>query len=227
MNRDYFWQERYSDQPGLGEFLLRSLAASVRVALPVEVLAVTRTGGVEDVGTVDVQPLIDQQDAQGIRVTHAPCYSLPYIRFQCGANAVIIDPQPGDIGLAVFCDKDISSFMANRGARSAAGSRRIHSLSDGIYIASIITKAPVQYIRFHADGIEINSPMNITAIAPEVIVKAADRVRMETPRLEVTGEIKDRCDGDGKTMEEMRETYNQHTHPGDSGGTTGTPNQGM
>lgn len=29
------------------------------------------------------------------------------------------------------------------------------------------------------------------------------------------------------TMQGMRDTYNAHNHPGDSGGTTGTPNQGM
>lgn len=58
-------------------------------------------------------------------------------------------------------------------------------------------------------------------------VTAAAKVRMITPLLEVTGEIKDRCDSDGMTLDAMRNTYNSHTHPGDSGGTTGTPNQGM
>lgn len=56
---------------------------------------------------------------------------------------------------------------------------------------------------------------------------AATKVRMITPLLEVTGEIKDRCDADGMTLEAMRNTYNGHTHPGDSGGTTGAPSQGM
>lgn len=60
-----------------------------------------------------------------------------------------------------------------------------------------------------------------------VEVVAAAKVRMITPLLEVTGEIKDLCDTTGKTMSGMRSTYNGHTHPGDSGGTTGTPNQGM
>lgn len=60
-----------------------------------------------------------------------------------------------------------------------------------------------------------------------VEVVAAAKVRMVTPLLEVTGEIKDMCDTTGKTISSMRATYNSHTHPGDSGGTTGTPNQGM
>ena len=50
---------------------------------------------------------------------------------------------------------------------------------------------------------------------------------MVTPLLECTGEIKDRCNSDGRTMEDMRNIYDGHTHPGDSGGTTGAPNQVM
>jgi len=45
--------------------------------------------------------------------------------------------------------------------------------------------------------------------------------------LEVTGDITDHIDATGQSMAAMRSTYNGHTHPGDSGGTTGTPNQGM
>ena len=37
------------------------------------------------------------------------------------------------------------------------------------------------------------------------------------------GEVKDHTG----TMQAMRDTYNGHTHPGDSGGTTGNPNQEM
>ncbi|WP_188260877.1 phage baseplate assembly protein V [Azospirillum tabaci] len=61
----------------------------------------------------------------------------------------------------------------------------------------------------------------------ELVIKAAAKVRIETPLLEVTGEVRDRCDTGGRTMDEMRGVYDSHTHPGDSGGTTGAPNQGM
>lgn len=59
-------------------------------------------------------------------------------------------------------------------------------------------------------------------------VKNTPKVRFETQLVEVTGEVKDRCDSDGRTMEAMRETYNTHTHPeNDSGGPTSKPNQQM
>lgn len=62
----------------------------------------------------------------------------------------------------------------------------------------------------------------------QCIIKAEDKIRCETPLLEVTGEIKDRCDLDGQTMSDMREVYNIHVHPeNDSGGPTSIPNQQM
>jgi len=61
-----------------------------------------------------------------------------------------------------------------------------------------------------------------------ITITNTPEVRMETPLLEVTGEIKDRCDTDGRTMSGMREIYNGHTHPeNDSGGPTDEPNQAM
>ena len=59
-----------------------------------------------------------------------------------------------------------------------------------------------------------------------VTITGTPKLRVEAD-IEATGQIKDLCDGAGKTMSGMRDTYNSHTHPGDSGGTTGTPNQGM
>lgn len=66
----------------------------------------------------------------------------------------------------------------------------------------------------------------IDGAGKQVTITNTPKVRMET-ELEVTGEIKDMCDTTGKTMSGMRTTYNSHTHPGDSGGTTGNPNQDM
>lgn len=53
-------------------------------------------------------------------------------------------------------------------------------------------------------------------------------VRMETDRLECTGEIVDRCDSDGRSMEEMRTVHNGHTHhENDANGETDNPTQQM
>ena len=58
-------------------------------------------------------------------------------------------------------------------------------------------------------------------------VKAKTKVRIDSPKLECTGEIIDRIDSGGRSMSAMRAIYNGHTHPGDSGGQTGGPSGGM
>lgn len=60
-----------------------------------------------------------------------------------------------------------------------------------------------------------------------VTITDTPKVRMETALLEVTGEIKDKCDSSGKTMSGMRTIYNGHTHNDPQGGAVAAPNQGM
>lgn len=77
------------------------------------------------------------------------------------------------------------------------------------------------------DYIKLGRNRIIEVETTTLLVKASDKVRMETPLLEVTGEITDRCDADGKSMELMRTTYDIHTHPENNvnGGSTDTPTQ--
>lgn len=75
------------------------------------------------------------------------------------------------------------------------------------------------------DHILIDSVDRVVVRAPQVTIDA-DLTHI-TGDLDVDGEITDRAASDGRSMSGMRATYNSHTHPGDSGGTTGTPNQGM
>lgn len=228
MNRDFPFLERYSDQRGANAFMHREILLQARVCMPVKILAVTRDGDVDGVGTVDCQPLIDLLDHEGNAMKNAPIYGLPYIRLQAGGNAVIIDPQPGDVGIAVFCDRDISSFMANGGENSPPGSRRIHSLSDGVYVASIITQAPAQYIRFFDGGIEISSPVKITVGAPDVLVNAQTAEVVATTSAGVTAPVIN-LGASGQTLREFitsafQSLFNIHTHP-IPGGNSSPPNQ--
>lgn len=62
-----------------------------------------------------------------------------------------------------------------------------------------------------------------------VTITDTPKVRAETPMLECTGEIKDRCDTpQGRTMAAMRATYDTHVHPeNDEGGPTDPPTEAM
>lgn len=80
-----------------------------------------------------------------------------------------------------------------------------------------------QTIHLKRTGIEIASPTKITLTAPDVIIAASTAVTMTTPLVQASGDITDAT----RNMAEDRAIYNSHTHPGDSGGTTGTPNKDM
>lgn len=182
----------------------------------VRVIAVD-AGATGPVGFVDVVNLVQQLDANNQGIPNAPIYRLPYFRLQGGGNAVIIDPKVGDIGLASFAMRDITNVKKTR-QEGPPPSRREYDGSDGLYIGGFLNGAPSQYIHFLESGINVVSTGQITM--------DCTKLRVNAP-IEATGDITDRVDSTGLSMEGMRGTYNSHTHPGDSGGTTGTPNQDM
>lgn len=67
----------------------------------------------------------------------------------------------------------------------------------------------------------------------EIHFTCGTKVVMDTPRVEITGDllvagdITDNSGSNDSTVKDLRDTYNSHTHPGDSGGTTGAPNQSV
>jgi hypothetical protein len=153
-------------------FLVWSILARVRTMQPCKVLAVTNNGGVSPVGFVTLQPLVNQLDGYGNATPHGPIYNVPYFRLQGGANAIILDPQVGDIGFAGFADRDISSVKANKG-QANPGSKRQFSMADAVYMGGILNGTPTQYVQFNADGITINTPNNVTINAGGNIVATA------------------------------------------------------
>lgn len=137
-------------------FVIERLLNARATATLVQVKAVTNSPGqVTKVGQVDVLPLINQIDGNGNPTPHQIVHGLPYFRFQGGSNAVLCDPQIGDIGLAVFCQHDISNVKSNM-SQSNPGSRRRNDWADGIYFGLCIGGGtPNQYISFTNNGITI------------------------------------------------------------------------
>lgn len=138
----------------------------------VEVVAVTNSGGVSPVGFVDVRPMIAQVDAHGKGMEHATIYGVPYFRLQGGANAIILDPQVGDIGLACFASRDISSVKKTK-KRGNPATLRKYDYSDALYVGGMLNGTPSQYVQFSASGITIHSPNAVTLDAPNVSINAA------------------------------------------------------
>lgn len=159
-------QSGNDDTNGLN-FQIKQFMAKVWTSALVRVEAVTNDGGLSAVGSVDVTPLVHQINGIGAATPHAVIHGMPYFRIQGGANAMIMDPQVGDIGLAVICSRDISAVKVSK-APNVPGSYRRFDPADGLYIGGFLNAVPTQYVRFSADGIEIISPTRVKITAPHV-----------------------------------------------------------
>lgn len=151
-------------------FVINQLLSKVQSATLVQVIACSNDGGLSPVGTVDVQPCVNQVDSAGNAYPHTTIFNVPYLRMFGGknGNAIILDPQPGDIGVAVFASRDISS-VKNTQAPANPASARQYDFSDALYLGGMLNGGtPAQYIRFASDEIEIVSPSKITLKAPEI-----------------------------------------------------------
>jgi hypothetical protein len=151
-------------------FLISQALTKVRTASAVKVVACTNSGGLSPAGTVDVQPLVHQLDGYGQPTPHGTIFGRPYLRWQGGTNAIIMDPVAGDTGLLVCCDRDTSNVLSAL-APANPGSLRKFDFADGFYIQAIGAGTPTQFIQFAAAGITVTSPTLITLQAPTVAVQ--------------------------------------------------------
>lgn len=185
-------------QAALGEFdriafMVQQALAKMQTATLVRIESCTNAGGLSPVGYVDVTPMVNQLDGQGNPTPHVTIYNVPYFRLQGGANGVIIDPQKGDIGVAVFASRDISQVKSTK-KQGNPGSRRQFSFSDGMYLGGMLNGTPTQYVQFSAAGIKIHSPTAVILEAPDiqlqaqtVEINASTSTTVTTPTFTVNG----------------------------------------
>jgi hypothetical protein len=150
------------------EFIIGRMLGRVHTTQLVRVLAVRPTSG--KVGFVDVLPLVQETDTARKVIAQTPIYNVPFMRYQGGPSAVVLDPAAGDIGLANFAERDITSVKATTTQGPPATDRR-HDIADALYIGGVLNPEPTQYVRFQpeAGGIDIHSPASINITAGESI----------------------------------------------------------
>ncbi len=185
-------------------FTIRQILSKVETCTLVQVKACTNSGGVSAVGTVDVLPLVNTLNADGTVTERQNIFSLPYVRFQGGANAIILDPAAGDIGIAVFASRDISSVKATKG-QNKPGSYRQFSMADGLYIGGVLNAAPTNYVQFTGNTLNIVSSSQVNVKAPTI-------------NLENTGALLYKL-----VNETFMNLFNAHVHTDPQGGSTGAP----
>ena len=147
-----------SEQNGLN-FAIQQAMLKLQTSLPVRVMAV-RNAGLAPVGQVDIQVLVDMVDGQGNTVQHGTISNVPYFRLQGGTNAVIVDPSPGDIGMACFCSRDISAVKSVKDA-APPGSWRAHDFSDALYLGGFLNGTPTSYVQITEGGILVHNTSGV------------------------------------------------------------------
>ena len=148
-------------------------------------------------GNVDFLPLVTGISGKGEAVAPTTLYKLPYMRYHAGKAAVVLDPVPGDIGLAVFAGKDCSNVKQGTTEPQQPASFRANSQANGFYIGVFLNQAPNVFVELTQNG-----AVNITAPAGVTI----------NGNVTVSGDVV----ASGKSLA-------NHVHTGDSGGTTSPP----
>lgn len=143
------------------KFIIQQLISNVHTMIPVEVVSVSvPTGTLAPIGRCSVRPLVQQVDGNNNVYGRGQIINVPYLRVQGGKNAVVLDPVVGDVGLCGFCERDIS-MVKRTGAEAAPNTRRQYSLNDAVYMFTMMSGTPEQYIHFKDSGIDIKSTGDI------------------------------------------------------------------
>lgn len=201
--------ESGSSQFNAMAFLVERILNRIATATLVKVINCTNSGADSAVGYVDVQPLVHQLDGSGNIMPHGIIHHIPYFRLQGGANAVIIDPQPGDYGICIFAQHDISNVKAS-GKAAAPGSFRRYDMADGLYMGGFLNGAPNQYIAFTNAGINVVTPGKYSV--------QAQSIEFDAPvTMTQTATVSQDLTAAGKSV-------SSHTHTDPQGGNTSAPN---
>lgn len=147
----------------------------VNTAIPVRVDSCTKPGVGGAAGYVSATPLVQQRGADGKSLQPVSLPQLPFYRVQAGTAAVVLDPQPGDIGLAVFSQQDASNVREGTSEPVQAGSFRCFDMSDGFYFGGFLNQAPTTYIHLDPEKgeITIKSPTKISLDSPTIELKGS------------------------------------------------------
>lgn len=179
------------------QFQIEQALRKINTAEPVRVISV-QPGGIGPVGTVSVQPLVNMVTGAGDGLEQSELFQLPYFRVQGGENAVIVDPKPGDMGLAVYAMRDTESVKTSRDGRPAnPGSARAYSKGDGFYVGGFLGPAPKRYVMVDDEGITLDDGAGgklelkggkLTIVAPAGIESTSPQELHNTPALTMGGE---------------------------------------
>ena len=144
-----------SDYNALSFIIQQAIRGQVNTAIVCKVVGVSGN-------YVDVLPLVSQIDGFNNAVPPTTLYRLPFMRYHGGICAVKLDPVVGDIGLAVFAQKDCSSVGVGTTTPQRPASFRENSMGNGFYLGGFLNHEPSCFIELKQNNtIIINAPSGL------------------------------------------------------------------
>lgn len=245
--RDNFTGASFFNQ--LDFIIERKIREIMNTSALVRVDSCTSEGPSGPAGTVSATPLVSQVDGEGNALPMVPIPRMPHFRLQAGIAAIVLDPVPGDIGIASFLKADSSGVGPDSTEPQRPASWRFFDTADGVLAMSVSNKAPQVWIELRQDqtvtihapkGVTIETEDSVTLQAKSVDVNAAQAVNLNTPLVTVAGSIqqtgsmggggpssfKGGLSNEGGEISSNGVTLETHTHGGvqTGGGNTGAPN---
>lgn len=173
--------------------------------------------------TASVQPAIKRIFTERGAVNLPLCVDVP-VAFPGGGDFFLTFPvKPGDECILLFSERAIDNWHVSGGTQPPA-EYRMHDLSDGIAIVGLNSQ-PKKLADLQTDGAELRTRNRSTYIRlteGTIYIKgniAHEGNTNQTGDTTSTGTITGQTD-----VIAAGKSGSTHTHPGDSGGTTGPPN---
>lgn len=182
-----------SEYNAISFMMEQQMKGSINTCIPVRVDSCTKPGPNGAAGYVSATPLVMQRGADGNSLAPVSLPQLPFFRLYAGTAAVVIDPQPGDVGLAVFSQQDASNLEAGKNEPVQAGSFRSFDMSDGFYIGGFLGNVPDVYAELEqSTGINLKTPTNTITIGRDdgtITIHADTVVNVEAPIAKCSGDV--------------------------------------
>ena len=221
------------NEPNLTQVLhsgFLSLEAQIHTALPARVLKFNASDN-----TVQIELMENELKRDGVSVVLPPLDDVP-VQFFRGGNFVITTPiKAGDFGLCVFAERCIDRWFANA-SKSEPLDFRLHDYSDGFFLTGFSPR-PAAVKNVDLDGVcmrTLDKGTYIKLTSGKILIKGdIEQVGnyIQTGNKTLKGNFT-QAEGDSissgtitaKDMIASGVSLKKHTHGGDSGGTTTSPN---
>lgn len=203
-------------------FVFRKLLQNVDGMLPCVVVAAD-----EDRKFCTVRPQIMVKGTDGSLTTRAQLASVPIFHAGAGNFVLTFPVKAGDPGWIMASDRDISLYVQSA-TEAAPNTNRLHKFSDGLFVPDAARKFTLD--PSNQDNVVLQSldgSVFVALSATTIFMKAPTKVHMDTPLVEMTGDLTvtgtvrgqtDVLSGSGAISGKTHHHTNVTTGSGNSGG---------